>query len=575
MAPRFAHVKGPITSRALPVVHWLLWLALLVLQFSLFHRNATREVVWAYPRHCDQAVYLERAYETHLHIVRDGLWHGLAYGAGFNGGDPSANGALLHLQAALLFCIVGPSRLAALSLIFAYFAAFQAVLFSTLHAVSRRWSIAWVGLGLLLTARTTFQEIGGIMDFRFELAAMCLFGIFLCCVIRSGVFQRLWWSLAAGAFAAFTMAFRFITVAYFIPIFAMTLLMLICCRLGSRRCNSPVAAWTGRIRNLLIAGVFGSIIVGPILLHHQHAVSTYYLRLHATGQERFERAAMYNVMEWGAALKFYPQALYLHHCGVLFFGLVVTLLIAGAMIPATSRAPAVSGLTDRRLGIGFCLIAFLVPLAILNCDVDKEFAVGNIMLPPILWLAVLLARFPLAAPGRPGSLRAGFAWPVAAAAAGAFLQVASYLRHSDLSLYRPQVTSILAMYDAIDASSRQRGWTDPAVADDASSQYQFAPTIDVTIYERHGRLIHAREVLANGLLAKSREQILNAVQSADYVLLSEPRNKNDAQDLFEQSTHALHSELLDYCRSHLTHLCDCSAPERQITVFVRRMQPMP
>ncbi|HEX5245372.1 MAG TPA: hypothetical protein VFW23_19075, partial [Tepidisphaeraceae bacterium] len=66
----------------------LIVLALLVLQFCLFRVYVAREIAWAYPAHFDQAVYLERSYETFDAMVHEGFFHGLAQGAGFGQTPP-------------------------------------------------------------------------------------------------------------------------------------------------------------------------------------------------------------------------------------------------------------------------------------------------------------------------------------------------------------------------------------------------------------------------------------------------------------------------------------------------------
>ncbi|MGH7193481.1 MAG: hypothetical protein ACREJM_08100, partial [Candidatus Saccharimonadales bacterium] len=91
---------------------------LLLAQWGLFRQFAQREVVWAYPQHFDQLVYLQESYQTYEHILDHGLITGLAEGTRVKFGHLPMNaaGATLHLQAALLYLMAGPSRLSALSL---------------------------------------------------------------------------------------------------------------------------------------------------------------------------------------------------------------------------------------------------------------------------------------------------------------------------------------------------------------------------------------------------------------------------------------------------------------------------
>ncbi len=306
----------------------------------------------------------------------------------------------------------------------------------------------------------------------------------------------------------------------------------------------PGAAPNARLGNLLLAGALGSLLAGPVLWHHEHAIAGYYIRLHATGPDRYERAATYHVMDWSSALSFYPNSLYLHHCGVLLVGLALALLAAGALLPPRARSPAIADVSDRRLAVAFALTCLLVPFAALNWDVDKNSSVGDIMVPPLLWLVLLLARFPTGIAGPPTGRRWAYAWPAACLGAGIGLQVVSYLEPSELTRRRPQVMSVMAMYDAIWSSALRNGWTEPVIADDSTTEYQFPATIDVTIYERHGLLMHGHEALGKSLLPKTPEQIFSAVKGADFVLLSEPVSTHGQQDAFTRSTEAVHPELL-------------------------------
>src|SRR5262245_26454015 len=151
-----------------------------------------------------------RSYETHERIRQRGLWGGLAYGLRM----PTAKGPMMHVQAALLYLVLGPSRLSALTLNFLYFALLQCALVATARWYSGRWSVALFALGLLLAARAPFYPAGGLVDFRIDFIASCLFGTFLCAVLRSGLFASRRWSAVAGGVAALLVLFRSLTALY-------------------------------------------------------------------------------------------------------------------------------------------------------------------------------------------------------------------------------------------------------------------------------------------------------------------------------------------------------------------------
>src|SRR5262249_5625565 len=140
----------------------------------------------------------------------EGILRGLKLGVV----EPIPSGMLLHVEATALYWLFGPSRLIALLPNFAYFALFQCALAGTLRWLSGRWSVALLGIGVLLTAHAPYTAYGGLMDFRIDFIALSLFGIFICIVVRSEFFSSLPLALLAGAVAALLSLFRYIAIVY-------------------------------------------------------------------------------------------------------------------------------------------------------------------------------------------------------------------------------------------------------------------------------------------------------------------------------------------------------------------------
>jgi hypothetical protein len=189
---------------------WLAIVILLLVQWGLFRQHAAREIVWAYPTSYDQSTYLNLSYESYERI----LTHGWLTGLWDSARTPIPNGVLIHLQAAVLFLLIGPSRLSALTLNFAHFALLQCAFVGSVRSVTSRWATALLGEGLLLAAAAPFFWAGGLMDFRLDFIAFCLFGILVSLVVRSRLFLSSGWSAAAGVVAALMVLLRFITLVY-------------------------------------------------------------------------------------------------------------------------------------------------------------------------------------------------------------------------------------------------------------------------------------------------------------------------------------------------------------------------
>jgi hypothetical protein len=562
----------PSTSRLFRIAPWLVFAALLAVQFLLFRSFALREITWSYPQNFDQAVFLDHSYETYDRMIHHGALAGLLHGAGFRGGAALPNGALIHLQAALLFHILGPTRLAALSLNFLYFALFQLVLVQTMRRMSGNWARAFISLALLLTAGTTLQDTGGMMDFRIDFIPFCLFGIFICLVLRADTFAKVGWSLAAGGVAGYTVAFRFITLAYFVPIFLLMCVAFAWSALRSRtgRSGNPEAG--RRLRNLLAAGVVAAIVTGPVLVHHWDTIGHYYLRLHAAGEQRYIRARSFAVADVRGAVAYYPHSIATHHAGFVFMGFAAMLVVLGATLGRKPALPAQPALTRYAAGpaFGFVLVCLLVPLAVLTWDVDKNAAVGSILVGPLLWLALLAALRVKIPPGDSPRGRAAIGMAAASLAVALTMQGLFHRRHSDFTRHRAEVMSVLDLYERIAAISQARHLNSPAVANDSFADFLFPAAINVMTYERHGNLLRAREVLATDVVAKSPGEIAASFERCDFAVVAPRLTTKSIDTPFERSIEVARARSDAYCSEELVRVETIRAMEREVTLFSRR-----
>src|SRR5262249_40433877 len=153
-----AALPAPAEPRRPALLPWLGLALLLALQYGMFRQYAEREVTWCYPRGYDQTVYLARSYACYEHILQEGPLPGVLWALR----QPVANGLLLEAEAGLLFLVLGPSRLTALTVLFGHFALFQLLLAATLCRHTGRWGPAFLGVGLLLAVATPFANYGGV-----------------------------------------------------------------------------------------------------------------------------------------------------------------------------------------------------------------------------------------------------------------------------------------------------------------------------------------------------------------------------------------------------------------------------
>src|SRR5579871_3989538 len=189
---------------------WVLLACLFVAEFCLFYQYLNREILWAFPGHWDQTRYLQESQSALQYLVNDGLVHGLVHAVS----TQTPTGNILGVEAAVLYLFLGPTRLTALLVLFAHWILFQLVAVMTIRWLSKRWSVASIGLALLLLTASQFRVEGSLMVFQIDFPAYCTFGVLVCLMIRSNVFADRRITIIAAIVAAYLIVLRFITLVY-------------------------------------------------------------------------------------------------------------------------------------------------------------------------------------------------------------------------------------------------------------------------------------------------------------------------------------------------------------------------
>ena len=268
------------------VLPWLILGIWFLVQFCLYYQYLHREILWAFPGFWDQVRYLQESHDTYQYIVHHGLLSGLIHA--FTAPTPTGN--LLCTEAAVLYLFLGGSRLTALLVLFGHWIVLQTVATSTLRWLSRRWSVAVMGLALLLLPTSPFRTEGSLTTFQIDFAAYCTFGVWICLVIRSNVFANRRLSLLAGLVACYLILLRFITMVYLGVIGSIFFLAVILLLLYQRRHNDVSSHTKERIANLLLVGGLILAVCLPVFWHNRQIIHQYYVVGHVTGQEKYMRA---------------------------------------------------------------------------------------------------------------------------------------------------------------------------------------------------------------------------------------------------------------------------------------------
>jgi hypothetical protein len=512
----------PPTASQAPAGRWhdaLGWAAvgvLLLLQYGLFRQCVLLEVAWAYPGNYDQTVYLTQSYDTYERMRAGGAYDGLKHGYYLR----TPTGALLHLQAAVLFFLLGPSRLSALTLNFLYFALLQLALAGTLRWLTRRWSAALLGVGLLLTALAPFVEAGGVLDFRLDFFAFCLFGVFVCAVLRSDVLRSRRWALAVGASAAWLVLTRSLTLVYLAGM-AGPLALYLLYRFWRPASAEGKRVAARRLAGLGLAGAVVAVAVLPVLWDRREQLWGYYVVGHVTGVEKFIRAGN------GDLTWYYPASLLRDHAGPAFLKLagLALLVAAGAAVVRRARGGAAAG--PARLGLApafvYLALAVAVPLAALTIDLHRSPCAGSVLLPGLLGL-VLAGVVGLAGLHREGPPRPGLTAPLTvlaavAVAAGAWAQFGGYAAPRRPTACRHEVEQIHALFERMHRCCADYCWSAPVLSATVNRDYTQHEAFAAWAYERHGTLRQTGVALGAAIVPLTEEEIRNGAWASDFLVL--------------------------------------------------------
>ncbi len=548
------------------VLSWLGLALLLTLQYGMFRQYAEREVTWCYPRGYDQTVYLGRAYACYEQVLRGGPLSGVLWALR----QPVANGLVFEAEAGLLFVVLGPSRLSALTLNFAHFALFQLALAATLRWRTRRWGPAFLGVGLLLMAATPFGVAGGLSYFALDLAAMCLYGVFLCAVVRSGAFASWRWSAVVGATAAWLVLTRYLSVVYLACVFAGLLALL---GLGLLRGEPARRRLIGaRLVGLLVAGLTLVAAAGPVLAWKWPMIRAYYLGQFENA-ENLIRGQEFGASDLAGRLVFYAKSVAFDHAGLPLMGMAGIVLLTALVLALTHRlargrvecvGPTPAG--DHGPVLAFLGLCLLAPLTALTLFASPSPIVGNIVVAALVWLvlAAALALLPASTAG----WRAGAALAALGLGAGCYHQAYQFTRPLPLWGTRAEMEEVTKLYERIGDCCRLRRWDSPRVAVAAVSDDLLPSLVSPVVYERQGVLLQPAWLLGGGVNAVREEAAVRAVRESDVAIVPVADKGSDLYP-FVRCMREYRPRLLAACRE--THL-DAGRfrlPWGEVVLFVR------
>ncbi|MDY3554431.1 hypothetical protein R5W24_003553 [Gemmata sp. JC717] len=528
---------------------WIVVGAVIAIELAALTSYARREIAWAYPGFYDQCAYITMSYD----IVTDAAARGLVPALRAHLAREQPTGVLLPLQAAAHCLIFGHDRVSLLSVNFVHLAVLQCALAGTLVWLTRSWWPALAAVGLTLPLRTVFLPTGGAFDLRMDFGAFCLYGVFLCALVRSRLLVNPRGAAAVGACAAVAVLFRFITAAYLAALLTTLGAGLLAWRFA-RRDPAARAVAARRLRGLLITAGVLALAAGPVLYNQRKAIRAYYVVGHVTSSEKDIRRAEVGLREWADDALFYPLALRVHTGPAFWWAAVAvgTIGAAGAFLTARAARPGTRGLVPVVAALGFG-----APFLVLNVNAVKSPVVANVLLPPL----VLAALAPLTV----GRGRLASAGAVAALALG----LGGLLEH--LAAPGPFVAadarvSVKLLDDLIETRGR-KGFEAPEVFNDACTHDVTGLGLQILEFERTGRWVRYPD--GTPIFAGDEEDHMRRLARCEFVVLKGVP-AGQFRYPYDEQMERMRPRLKAYCDERMEKVGEYRILGRTVTTYVRR-----
>jgi hypothetical protein len=552
------------------VLPWLGLVLLLAVQYGMFRQYAEREVTWHYPRAYDQVIYLIRSYQCYEQILTAGPWRGVWS----HMKQPVPNGLVFEAQAALLYLILGPGRLTALTVNFIYFALFQIALVSAVRHRSGSWALAFLGLGLLLTAGAPFFWAGGLMDFRIDFCAFCLYGILACVVARGDFFLSWGWSAAAGLLGAWLVLTRYLCAVYVagVGVGCVGFLLVLLAVAWLRSDKRALIVHCHRLVGALLAACTIAVLIGPVVYWKWPAIRDYYIGQFERGDGEV-RAAEFGAATLVARVDYYFKSVVNYHAGGRLLQLAVFCLLVALACRITSlflrrtpnQLPLNEGSRPDFFSNAFPVLCLAVPYLALVMFGAVSPVVGAIMVGPLIlivmcFLATLVPSTPWAA--RVMAVVASFILAI-----GFYTQASAFTRPAVPRSERAHYEEVTRLYSRL-ADYCQAGLFRPRIACTRVTDSIGSPLLNVVAYETRRHFVESDQTFGGTIMGVTQAEAETAIQTSDVVLMCD-WNRVAGDYPFNQSMHQYRARLIEVCKEGHVPLDRFSLPDCNLILFVK------
>lgn len=454
---------------------------LLFIEYFLFRSYAVREIIDFYPANFDQAGYLAQSYITHENILKEGWLTQFK-----NGLIGIATSYSFILQTVIIFSFFGASRLAALTLNFVYFAALQIIVVKVARDITQRYLFAFLMLGLLLSIKTPFYWAGGLMDFRIDFMAFCLYGIWISCLLKSQIFLDRKWTVITTLVGVYLILLRYIAATF---IFGTLSLLFGLFLIYYYRNKSEISIVKLRIKNIFISGTATLFCILPFLWNSRAAIYHYYIAGHFLTNEKYIRAAQVGVVNFITNIQYYPYSIFKDHIGPKL-AIILFISLLGSYIMTLFSRNISKKINSSSNSITVCLFfTILVPIIILTADIAKSPVVGGIVTIPLIWLGLWLVFLIYNKNHNNKILRLFLSGLTILSVAYGVGSYSNFMRTKGDPIQRASLVQISKMYDDIGNYMYKHGMDYLIYSSDHIRDFIIPQVLSIVYYEKHGVLL--------------------------------------------------------------------------------------
>lgn len=509
----------------------------------VFYAQMHDQIAPYYPTGFDQLSYLSESYK-----LVDAL-HSLTWPVAWTFEGSAPQGLTFPLQGAFLALVGGANRTSLMSINLVYFLMLQVMVFFTVFRRTSRSYLAWVSVALVVSLGAIFPVSGGILDYRLDFAAMCLYGIWICAILNSRFFADRKWSIIVGVLGVLLVSMRFITLTYVGGV-----LLILFCVLAVKRRDFV------RLINCFISGIIILAVTAPMLFLAREAMFRYYVVGHATGDEKNIRAAEAGVKSLFDAMLYYPDNILTVQLGQAFI-MIACLIVIASLIFGSNRWAQFRTHTSDVLVL---CTAIIVPLVILFFDVGKSPVVGGVVSVPLILIVIMLATAKTTR--LVGVTLASFASVVAVMA---FISHANTVQHY---LTDTDMRTVNRLTQAMADHLEKTGNNSPLIAFDRVEDYMNAGILPISRWEGpDAKTTPALNVgtTMGAIFAISSDDALSAVTKSDIVVISDQFKGREAPYPFNTSMKQIWPVIADYAKENMTEIASGRVGEIPYKVYAR------